>query len=104
MPAELPRNIIEEADAAVKFAQQVRKFHRRRTDKRNGQRAADLDLATERVREAMRPLKSEIGRFPFGPQTTTAEENRQAIRDASAALQAERRKLWKMQYRQGRKN
>jgi hypothetical protein len=45
----------------------------------------------------MGPLRSEIGRFAYGPQTTLAERNRQAIRDASDKLQRERRKLWKMQ-------
>ena len=44
----------------------------------------------------MKPLRSEIGRFPYGPQTDEAEANRERIRQASDALQRERRKLWKM--------
>lgn len=80
----------------MKFAQQTRNYHRRRTPKNSPQREQDLRLAVERLREAMRPLKSEIGRFHYGPQTDAAEANREAIREASAALQRERRKLWKM--------
>lgn len=97
MPNVLPKDAIEAADAAVAFAQQVRKFHARRSDKkRSTQRAADIELALERLKDAMGPLRSEIGRFPYGPQTGQAERNRDRIRKASAALQTERRKLWKM--------
>lgn len=96
MPTELPKDAIETAEAAVAFAQQVRRYHRRRTERTAKQRTTDVELAIERLREAMKPLKSEIGRFPYGPQTTQAERNRQKIRDASDAIQRERRKLWKM--------
>lgn len=85
--------------AAVEFAQSTRHFHARRTDKGTKQREDDLRTALDRLAGAMKPLRQEIARFPYGPQTITAEENRQAIRDASKALQAERRKLWKMQRR-----
>lgn len=97
MPTELPEDTIETALAAVAFAQQVRRFHARRTDKKSSQRASDIKLALSRLQNAMGPLRSEIGRFPYGPQTTLAENNRQVIRDASDAIQRERRKLWKMQ-------
>lgn len=96
MPTDLPKDALDRAEAAITFAQQVRKLHRRRTDKLSKQRADDITLAVERVREAMAPLRSEIGRFPYGPQTDVAERNRETIRDASNRLQAERRKLWKM--------
>jgi hypothetical protein len=96
MPTELPKDAIETAEAAVAFAQQTRRFHRRRTERGSKQRCADIELALVRLKEAMRPLKSEIGRFPYGPQTTVAEGNREKIRVASAAIQGERRKLWKM--------
>jgi len=99
MPSELPNGIIETADAAVKFAQQVRAFHRRRTDVNSPQRVADLTAAMERIGEAMEPLRTEIGRFPYGPQTVQAEKNRTKIREASVALQKERRKCWKMKRR-----
>jgi hypothetical protein len=103
MPTELPKDAIEAADAAVSFAQQVRRFHARRSDKTSAQRSADIALALERLRTAMLPLRSEIGRFPYGPQTTLAEKNRQTIRDASDSIQRERRKLWKMQTKPAKK-
>lgn len=103
MPTELPKGAIEAADAAVAFAAQVRRYHRRRTDPRSEQRRDDIARARERLREAMKPLKSEIGRFAYGPQTTLAEANRQAILKASDAIQRERRKLWKMQQTADRK-
>lgn len=74
-------------------------FHAKRTGKDSPQRKADIELALERLKEAMKPLKSEIGKFPYGPQTDQAEANRQIIRDASAAIQAQRRKLWKLNKR-----
>lgn len=97
MPAELPTDALSDAEASIAFATQVRKYHARRTDKRSVQRAADISVALARLHAAMKPLRSEIGRFPYGPSTEIAEENRQRIRDASAEIQKERRKLWKMQ-------
>ena len=96
MPTELPNDAIESAEAAVAFAQQVRRFHRRRTNRLSSQRERDIELALERLKEAMLPIRSEIGRFPYGPQTDLAERNREKIRDASKQIQSERRKLWKM--------
>ena len=96
MPENLPANMIEAADSAVVYAQQVRKMHRRRTDKKSPRRAEDIESALARLREAMGPLRSEIGRFPYGAQTARAEANRERIRLASDAIQCERRKLHKM--------
>lgn len=96
MPTELPKDAIDAADAAVLFAQAVRRQHRRRTARNTERRARDIETALSRLREAMEPLRSEIGRFPYGPQTTIAERNRQKIREASASIQVERRKLHKM--------
>ena len=96
MPSQLPTDAVDRADAAVVFAQQVRKKHRRKRRRTSAQRRADIDEALKRLKEAMGPLRSEIGRFPYGPQTDAAEENREAIRARSHALQSERRKLWKM--------
>jgi hypothetical protein len=96
MPNVLPKQAIEEADAAVAFAQQVRKFHRRRTNRTDPRRANDIALARERLADAMVPLRSEIGRFAYGPQTDIAEHNRTLIREASERIQVERRKLTKM--------
>lgn len=96
MPETRPDKLLEDAEAAVSYAQTVRSFHRRRTEKASPQRKTDIEVALSRLKRAMKPLKSEIGKFPYGPQTDTAETNRQAIRDASDAIQRERRKLWKM--------
>lgn len=104
MPEELPKNMMEAADAAVLYAQQVRKHHARRTAIASPNRKHDLDLAIQRLKEAMAPLRTEIGRFPYGPQTPLAEENRQKIRDASKAIQRERVKLWKMKHVPRREN
>jgi hypothetical protein len=97
VPNELPFTALNTAAAAVAFAQQVRRYHRKRTPKTAKQREKDLTLAAFRLQEAMKPLRSAIGRFPYGAQTAEAEANRQAIREASAAIQRERRKIWKMQ-------
>lgn len=78
------------------FAQQVRKRHARRTDVRSPARAEDIETALARLKIAMKPLRSAIGSFTYGPQTSIAEENRQTIREASLALQRESRKLHKM--------
>jgi hypothetical protein len=96
MPAVLPVHLIETAEAAVANAQNVRRFHGRRTQKGSKQREKDIALALKRLREAMDPVRSAIGKFQYGPQTETAEANRQRIREASRTLQQERRKLWKM--------
>lgn len=96
MPEILPTQALEDAQAAVDNAVRVRSYHRRRTEKRSPQRRQDITVARARLKEAMKPLKSAIGKFPYGPQTTVAEENREVIREMSAAIQSERRKLWKM--------
>lgn len=96
VPETLPDSAIEDADASVVFALLVRRRHRRRTSRTSNQRQADIELALARLKEAMAPLKSEIGRFPYGPSTAIAEANREAIREASQAIQRERRKLFKM--------
>jgi|SRR6187402_1455607 len=99
MPNRLPKDAIDEAASAVAYAQQVRAYHRRRTGRGSRQREADIELALTRIHEAMKPIRREIGRFPYGPQTDLAEHNREVIREASDALQRERRKLWKMSTR-----
>lgn len=99
MPSTLPEDSLAAAEAAVSFAQSVRQVHARRSDKGSKQREDDIRNALDRLKSAMDPIRREIARFPFGPQTTTAEANRERIRAASQALQRERRKLWKMKKR-----
>lgn len=96
MPKILPTKEIEEADLAVKHAVLVRKTHRRRSARDSKSRVTDIEFALERLAKAMKPLRSEIGRFPYGPQTDVAEANREIIRDAADAIKRERIKLWKM--------
>jgi hypothetical protein len=83
-------------EKTVQNAQEVRSHHRKRTDRADRQRNDDLNLALARVKGAMKPLRSEIGRFPKYPKTTDNAERKRVIRDASLSLQKERRKLWKM--------
>lgn len=90
------KTMLRQAKAAVKNAQTVRAFHARRTRKDSQQRKDDIRIALDKLKEAMAPLRSEIGRFPYGPQTDAAEERRDAIRQASNDIQTERRKLWKL--------
>lgn len=100
MPIQLPEQELQTAAAAIEFAQQVRTYHRRRTRRGSVQREQDIELALARIKEAMAPLRSIIGKFPYGPQGQTAEDNRQTIRDMSDALQRERRKLHKMKIKE----
>lgn len=96
MPHALPTKDLAAADAAIVLARSIRARHRRLTDRNSERRVEDIRHALGRLSAAMKPLRSEIGKFPYGPQTTIAEKNRTRIREASAALQVERRKLWKM--------
>ena len=99
MPQFRPDKELDTAAAAVAFAVEVRRYHRRRSRKDAEQRISDIERALGRIADAMAPLRSEIGKFPHGPQTEKAEENREEIREMSRSLQRERRKLWKMQRR-----
>jgi hypothetical protein len=88
---------LDAARRAAEYAREVRRYHRKRTDRNSPQRSADISVAMDRIRAAMRPLRGRIGRYPYGPQTETASSAHAAVKEASAALQAERRRLWKMQ-------
>jgi hypothetical protein len=85
--------MIADAVAAVEHAGQVRAYHRRTTRKGGKQREADLDLAMTRLKDAMAPLRRVIARFPYEQPSPS---QRALIEATSQALQAERRKLWKM--------
>ncbi len=90
---------LEDAAAAIAFAQGVRRTHRRRSKPDAPQRKADIEIALKRLHEAMAPLRSHIHRFARQTMTEQAEENRTVIREASQAIQRERRKLHKMKQR-----
>jgi hypothetical protein len=98
---EDPTKLVEAGWAAVRYAESVRRLHRRRSPKGARQREADLGLARDRLRGAMRPLKSIIGKYQYAPQTSVAQRNRAALIEVSQAIQAERRKVWKMMQRAG---
>lgn len=87
---------LREADLAVANAQEVRAYHRKKTSRDDLQRLSDITIALERVKAAMKPLRSEIGRFPRQHPSATILARQERIRAASQALQKERRKLWKM--------
>lgn len=95
---------VHEARLAVQNAQEVRAFHRKRTERGDKQREDDLRLALERVKRAMKPLRSEIGRFPKQGSSPIILQRQEKVRAASLALQKERRKLWKMLDRRSERN
>lgn len=87
--------LLRRAAKAVEAAQKVRRRHARRPTKQE-KRAADIEAALERLRKAMTPIRSEIGRYAYVQVNDESEAVRDLVREASSALQAERRKLWKM--------
>jgi hypothetical protein len=86
----------DSAAGAVKYAQDVRAFHRKRT--RPGERARETDIrhALAGVRRAMKPIRSTLGRAPYDHHGSEQEHYYDALREASQRLQSERRKLWKL--------
>lgn len=90
------KELIENGYLAVELAREVRARHRRTSKPDDPERVRDLDLARNAIQEAMRPIRSEIGRAIFDPATSQAERRREKMRNVSAELQAERRKLWKL--------
>jgi hypothetical protein len=97
MPAHLDPKVTHDAEAAIENAKRVRAAHARRSRRGSPRREQDINIALDRLKTAMKPLRSEIGRFPYGPDTEKAEQNRKIITDLSGDIQKERRKLWKMQ-------
>jgi hypothetical protein len=97
MAVQVTSTEMETARAAVRNAVLVRNHHKRRTRKGDPQRETDIALALERLKEAMKPLRRAIGQFPYDHQTEAAGERREEIRELSAEIQGQRRRLWKMQ-------
>lgn len=96
---ELPKTTLETAAEAVACAQATRRYHARKTDPKNEERQAEIEASLGKLRAAMKPLRHEIARYPYGPQTASARAYRDALAAASQALQRERRKLWKLKPR-----
>lgn len=84
------------ADGAVSNAQDVRAFHRKRTHKGHQQRETDIKHALQRIQTAMKPIRSELGRVRYRGQSSERLAEALLLKAASARLQTERRKLWKL--------
>jgi hypothetical protein len=91
--------LIDRAETACRIASDTRRLHRRRTKKGSPQREADLKIASDHLRDAMRPIRRELARFPYRSPNQTAHARRLALLGASEAVQRERRKVWKMRRR-----
>jgi hypothetical protein len=85
--------MIERADRAARFARDARKFHARRTSATSTQRQTDLEVARDRLREAMEPIRARVRQID---RNGDLHNERPKLMRASAALQRERRKLHKM--------
>lgn len=96
---EALQDLIDQAAAAVSYAQDVREIHRRRTKRGNPQREADIEIALKRLRTRMSPIITALRRIPFERPSAARDEKHEALLEISKALQRERRKLWKMQQR-----
>lgn len=60
------------------------------------QRGEDIEVALRRLRTAMAPLRSALGKFPHDPQTEAYLALHERVRQASYEVQRERIKLHKM--------
>jgi hypothetical protein len=83
--------ILAEADDAVEYAIKVRLHHANKTRKGSPQRAADIRVAKLKLHHAMFPIRRILCNIPYKPT-----DFEQELKEASFALQRERRKLWKL--------
>lgn len=86
------KDLVAEANKAIEYAQSVRKAHARKTKRGSPQRGTDIKIASDRLYEAMKPIRRQVARLPYQKQVEGADE----LRAASEGLQRERRKLWKL--------
>lgn len=93
------RDIIQEGNDAVEYAASVRAYHARRTRRGAAQREEDIKIALDRLKRAMKPVRSEIAAYPYKPLREANAADRAEMQSLSRAIQRERRKLWKMQVR-----
>lgn len=89
------KRLLKTAESAVAIAQQTRKKYARRAAN-SEKRTADIQSALDGLRDAMAPIRSEIGKYAYFQVNDESEDVRDMVRSASASIQAERRKLWKM--------
>lgn len=97
MEKNLTEADLKAARAAIRLAEDARALHRKRTYRGSQQREADLSQATDRVKKAMLPIRSFLGRAPYMQPSAAHDELVERAREASKQLQKERRKCWKMQ-------
>lgn len=104
-PRELDQ-VLRAAEAAVSHAQDVRKTYAKRTGRGDRRRQTDIQLALNRLKTKMKPIRSELARLPYGIKLYAnvqgpldLKSQQRQLRAASDAIQRERRKLWKMQER-----
>jgi hypothetical protein len=88
--------VLSAAETAIQHAQSVRSYHRKETHPRHPQRLTDIKHAENRIKNAMRPIRSALGRAPYMNSSQITEKRLEQLRDMSKLLQAERRKLWKL--------
>lgn len=84
--------MVEESARAIEYARGIRTNHAKRNKRGSRQREIDIQLGLERLAAAMKPIRRTIARLPYEKAQFDVEE----LRGTSKALQAERRKLWKM--------
>lgn len=96
------QEMVERAVFATQHARQVRELHAKRTTKGSKNRETDIQASLDRLRGAMRPIRSALGRQK-APYDDRGVEHRALLLDVSDAMQRERRKLWKMQKRKRRR-
>lgn len=95
MPIQQPvEMLVQEANLSVEYAASVRTLHARRSKRGERNRETDIKVAMDKLTAAMKPIRSRLGRLPYEDGDTTEIEK--TLREASQALQRERRKLWKM--------
>lgn len=91
--------VLNSADAAVRHAVATREAHAKKTSRGSTMRQRDLEIAQDRLKRAMAPVRSELSRLARKKDgnPTLAAAQRDPLKAASLAIQRERRKLWKMQ-------
>ena len=97
MASRLTDDEVANAEAAIKHAQSVRRLHRRTTDRANRARQNDIKVALQRLKSTMSPIRRYLSSCYYGPQTAVTMLRKDQISQLSKAMQAERRKLFKMQ-------
>ncbi len=93
LPEQIERDV-EFAEQIDRDSRQFRAEHRWRVKRSDPTRQAHIQQLLDAIDDAMRPLRSHIGRLVHQPLPSEADEKR--LRGASAGLQYERRQLKKM--------